>query len=274
VKDKGQTTEKRARLCGTGDVRTSIGEDRRGRLNGQAGHGIDKQDWAPKLAAVRECPAVAIACLLVLVGCSKNHPPLGPSLLIPTPVQRGDSVRASLFSYDREGDSLEFFVQWGDGTESGWIGPVTSATEYGIMHAYEETGTFYARAKVKDATHESGWSDSSFIRVGEYGPYSPRRPSGPDSVSVGDTVTYATAAGHPLQRRVAIQFDWGDTLGDWSGFVGAGESLTARHAFTRGGMMLVRARARDSLDHVSDWSKPESVQVVEVNTEARSSNPD
>jgi hypothetical protein len=37
--------------------------------------------------------------------------------------------------------------------------------------------------------------------------------------------------------------------------------------------MLVRARARDVLDHVSDWSKPESV-LVEANAEARIPNDD
>jgi len=250
------------RLCRDNDLQSSIGEDRRGRLSGQAGRGIDKQDWVPRLAAVSKRPFVVIVCLLALAGCSKNRPPLVPSLLVPTIAERGDSVRACVFSYDREGDSLTFFVEWGDGTESGWVGPVPSATEYGLTHAYEDTGVFYVRAKAKDATHETGWSDTSFIRVGEYGPFAPNPPAGPDTVSVGDSVTFVTAARHPLQRRVAIQFDWGDTLGDWSGFVDAGEFFTARHAFTRSGMTFVRARARDSLDHVSEWSKPESVLVV------------
>jgi len=85
-------------------------------------------------------------------------------------------------------------------------------------------------------------------------------------VPVGDSVAYVTAAGHPLQRRVAFQFDWGDEVGDWSGLVRAGELFSARHAFTRGGVMTVRARARDTLEHVSDWSKPESVVVVDTFT--------
>jgi hypothetical protein len=216
---------------------------------------------------------VPIASLLVLVGCSQNLAPLVPSLFVPTMAQRGDSVRAWVSSYDKDADSLYFFIEWGDGTESGWVGPVLSATDCVISHAYGDTGVFGVRAKAKDATHETVWSDTSFISVAEYGPFVPYRPSGRDTISVGDSATYVTAAGHPLLRKVSIQFDWGDTLGDWGEFIGANQFHYVRHAFARAGTMLVRARARDALDHISDWSKPESV-LVKAKDEARSPNPD
>lgn len=206
--------------------------------------------------------AAAFACLAVFVGCSKNYPPIVPSLLVPTIAQRGDSVWAQVQSYDRDGDLMFFLIDWGDGTQSGWVGPVPSATAYAIPHVYTDTGVFDVLARVKDSTHETGWSDTSYIHVGEYGPFVPHRPSGRDTLPVGDSATYFTSAEHPLYRRVSIQFDWGDTLGDWSQFMASGESYSARHAFSRAGTMLVRARARDTLDHVSDWSKPESVTVV------------
>lgn len=208
--------------------------------------------------------AVPVACLLVLAGCSENHSPLVPSLLVPTLAHRGDSVRARVFSFDRDSDSLYFFIEWGDGTESGWVGPVPSASDYDVFHTYGDTGVFGVLAKAKDEIHETGWTDTSFIHVGEYGPFIPHQPSGPDSVSVGDSVSYITAAGHPLNRRVAIQFDWGDTLGDWSEYIRPDVFFSARHAFSRAGTMLVRARARDTVDHISDWSKPESVLVVDT----------
>lgn len=178
--------------------------------------------------------------------------------------QRGDSFPVWLLSYDKDGDSVYFFLEWGDGTESGWLGPTPSATDYGVFHTYGDTGVFGVRAKAKDATHESGWSDTNFIHIAEYGPFVPHRPAGPDTVSVGDSVTYVTAAGHPLSRKVSIQFDWGDTLSEWSEFISANQFYSKRHAFARGGTMLVRARARDRLDHISDWSRPESVRVVDT----------
>jgi hypothetical protein len=214
---------------------------------------------------------VFIACLLVLTGCSQNYSPLVPSLLVPTLAQRGDSIRVRVSSYDRDADSLYFFIEWGDGTVSGWVGPVQSWADYEVFHAYGDTGVFGVLAKARDETVETGWSDTSFIHVGEYGPFRPHRPSGPDTVSVGDSATYITVAGHPLGRKVSLQFDWGDTLSDWSEFIPADQFYRGRHAFARAGEMLVRARARDALDHISDWSRPETVHV-EANDEARIPN--
>jgi hypothetical protein len=205
-----------------------------------------------------------VPCLLVLAGCPKNSPPMAPSLEGPAVAQRGDSVRLRAYSFDAESDSLSYFFDWGDGTQSGWVGPVLPGAECGLAHNYPDTGAYGARAKSKDAVHEAGWSDTLFVRVGEYGPFVPHQPSGPDTIPVGGSVAFVTAAGHPLQKRVAFQFDWGDTVGDWGGFVHAGEFFSARHAFTRGGVMAVRARAKDTLEHISDWSKPESVLVVDT----------
>jgi hypothetical protein len=183
-------------------------------------------------------------------------------LLAPTMAQRGDSTRVRVSSYDADADSLYFFVQWGDGTESGWVGPVASADDYEIYHVYADTGLFGVLAKAKDGARETGWSDTSIIHVGEFGPLVPHRPSGPDEVSVGDSATYVTAAGHPLGHKVSLQCDWGDTLSEWSEFIAADQFYYLRHAFAQAGTMLVRARARDELEHISDWSKPESVTVV------------
>ena len=215
--------------------------------------------------------AALIASLLALAGCSNNNAPLVPSLLAPTMAQRGDSIRVRVSSFDKDADSLYFFIEWGDGNQSGWVGPVQSASDYELYHAYSDTGVFAVLAKAKDELRETGWSDTSLIHVGEYGPLIPHRPSGPDRVSVGDSVTYVTAAGHPLGSKVSIQYDWGDTLSDWGEFVAANQFYYLRHAFAHAGIVLVRARARDVLEHISDWSKPESV-TVEANSEVRSSN--
>jgi hypothetical protein len=215
--------------------------------------------------------ACAAACLLVLAGCSQDHAPLVPMLLAPTLAQRGDSIRVRVSSYDADADSVYFFVQWGDGTESGWVGPVASADDCEIYHVYVDTGFFSVLAKAKDEARETGWSDTSTIHVGEFGPFVPHRPSGPGQVSVGDSANYVTAAGHPLGRKVSLQYYWGDTLSDWSGFIAPDQFYYLRHAFAHAGTTLVRARARDELEHVSDWSRPETVNV-EAFSEDRSSN--
>jgi hypothetical protein len=216
----------------------------------------------PKLSAVLKGSAVRLACLLALVGCSNSHAPLVPLLYVPTMAQRGDTVRGWVSSYDKDNDSLYFAVDWGDGTDPAWVGPAASADDYQVVHAYSDTGVFGVVARAKDAIHETGWSDTSFVHVSEFGPFVPHQPAGPDTIPLGDSATYITAAGHPLQRKVSIQFDWGDTLGDWGEFIPADQFYSVRHAFAVVGLKLVRARARDAHDHVSDWSTPESVTVV------------
>jgi len=207
---------------------------------------------------------MALAGLVVLAGCPRNRPPLPPFVEAPTIAQRGDSLRVRVSSYDADSDSLWFLLDWGDGEGSGWVGPLEPGAKLSLAHAYQDTGFYGVRAQAKDAALTSDWSEASPVHVGEYGPGVPHRPSGPETVPVGDSATYVTLAGHPLAKQVSIQFDWGDTVGDWGRFIAAGEFYSARHAFRRGGTMLVRARARDTLEQVSDWSKPKSVIVVDT----------
>ncbi len=211
---------------------------------------------------MRSYSTVATACLLFLVGCSKTSAPLAPWLYLPTVGQRGDTIRGTVTSFDKDHDSLYYLVDWGDGSPPVWAGPAASAADCDIFHVYSDTGDFGVVAKAKDSTRESGWSDTFYVLVIDYTPSAPTRPAGPDSVKVGDTATYHTAAGDPLSRRVSIQFDWGDTLGDWGPFIAPNEPYFAPHAFSRAGTMLVRARARDSLEHFSNWSDAETVRVT------------
>jgi len=206
---------------------------------------------------------ILTSCLLVLAGCPNSHAPLVPLLFVPDIAQRGDSVRARISCYDKDDDSLYLLVEWSDGTESDWLGPIPSGSDYDVYHVYGDTGTFVVLAKAKDETHETPWSDTSFVRIGEYGPFVPHRPAGPETVTVGDSANYVTTTGHPLGRKVSFQFDWGDTLGDWSEYVRPNVFFSVRHSFPHAGTMLVRARARDTLAYVTDWSKPETVLVVE-----------
>jgi hypothetical protein len=100
------------------------------------------------------------------------------------------------------------------------------------------------------------------VRIRDYGPFVPNRPVGPDTVAVLDTTRFISAAGHPLREKVALQFDWGDTLGEWSGLVAPETIVKMRHAYVRTGVFGVRARAKDSLEHTSEWSSAETVTVI------------
>ncbi|MFC1751145.1 clostripain-related cysteine peptidase [Pseudomonadota bacterium] len=57
---------------------------------------------------------------------------------------------------DAENDELYYFIDWGDETSSGWIGPLASGEEITQEHIWSEEGTFTVRVKAKDSD-ESEW---------------------------------------------------------------------------------------------------------------------
>jgi len=206
------------------------------------------------------------SCLLALavLSCGDKTPSV-PILNGAARGRPGDTLAFYVLSVDPEQDSLSYRFDWGDGSVGEWSVLQPPGTEYYSSHAFGDTGRFGVRAQVRDLGHESEWCDSHQVSIEEYGPFIPHQPlnQGPDTVVVGDTVEVATTAGHPLGERVAIQLTWDDSIGDWSPFVDAGYPVTERRSFAVAGDHEVRARAKDSLEHLSDWSHPCSVRVVD-----------
>jgi len=69
-------------------------------------------------------------------------------------------------STDPNGDQIYYMWNWGDGTNSGWIGPYNSGEITGASHAWKENGTYEIKVKTKDTcTLESLWSESLNVNV-------------------------------------------------------------------------------------------------------------
>ncbi len=59
---------------------------------------------------------------------------------------------------EEDGD-VYYFIDWGDNTNSDWLGPNISGEEVTINHTWSKTGTYLLMAKAKDTyDHESQWS--------------------------------------------------------------------------------------------------------------------
>jgi hypothetical protein len=60
---------------------------------------------------------------------------------------------------DPEGDQVSYFFDWGDGTNSGWLGPFASGTGTTQSHTWSAKGNYTIKAKAKDtANHESDYA--------------------------------------------------------------------------------------------------------------------
>jgi len=63
-------------------------------------------------------------------------------------------------STDPDGDQIWYWFDWGDDTNSGWIGPYISGNEANASHVWSKKGSYEIRIKAKDIYGaESVWSD-------------------------------------------------------------------------------------------------------------------
>jgi SagB-type dehydrogenase family enzyme len=104
-----------------------------------------------------------VAMDLVMVGyingSSKNYPPSTPTLLGPSNGKRGMLYNYSVSAVDSDGDDVFYFIDWGDGTNSGWMGGFKSGEEIQASHIWDEKGTYCIRSKARDGFNaQSGWA--------------------------------------------------------------------------------------------------------------------
>jgi outer membrane protein assembly factor BamB len=68
----------------------------------------------------------------------------------------------TIVSTDPEGNNISYYVNWGDGTNTGWIGPYTSGEEQTVNHTWNKKGTYTIQVKAKDNySAESDWETLS-----------------------------------------------------------------------------------------------------------------
>lgn len=88
-----------------------------------------------------------------------NLPPDSPSIDGPSSGKAGEEQEFVLVTEDPEENDVYYYVDWGDGTDTDWIGPYSSNEEVNVKHTWTEKGTYLIKVKAKD-THdsESDWT--------------------------------------------------------------------------------------------------------------------
>ena len=115
-----------------------------------------------------------IVCMLLLftnisiIGAVNVHTSINPSITNLTNGFYWVGVEYTFFitHVDPEGDQIFFIIDWGDGTNSGWLGPYNSGETIYITHYWTETGNYYMKYKTKDIYgSESEWSELNIIVI-------------------------------------------------------------------------------------------------------------
>jgi len=89
----------------------------------------------------------------------QNQPPEIPRVDGPTTGNVGTSYEYAFVSSDSNGDAVFYYIDWGDNTTSGWVGPVPSGVALKQNHSWVERGVYIVKAKAKDIHGaESSWS--------------------------------------------------------------------------------------------------------------------
>jgi hypothetical protein len=108
-----------------------------------------------------------IVCLAELSGFITYNAPYIPE--IPTgPVNGvvGIEYNYTTLTTDPQDDQILYLFSWGDGTDSGWIGPYDSGDTVEASHTWTTKKTFEVKVRAKDTNgYESDWSDPLHVTI-------------------------------------------------------------------------------------------------------------
>ena len=97
--------------------------------------------------------------LKIYLGITDNQPPTTPKLSGPELGKPQFELNYTVQATDPENQDLFYYIDWGDDTNTDWIGPYSSGEEVLVNHTYAKKGTYTIKAKVKDVINaESNWA--------------------------------------------------------------------------------------------------------------------
>ncbi len=87
-----------------------------------------------------------------------NNPPGKPSIDGEVKGKIEEIYEYTFSAEDPEGDNISYFVDWGDGTDSGWQGPFPSGYELKLSHNWTEKGDYLIKSRARDKYLNGEWS--------------------------------------------------------------------------------------------------------------------
>jgi agmatine deiminase len=101
---------------------------------------------------IGEPMAYSFTCELI------NSPPETPEISGPTKGKPGVEYEYVFVSNDAEQDNVSYFIFWGDGTSTGWLGPYASGEEATASHVWDKKDIYTIKIKARDIYgEESNW---------------------------------------------------------------------------------------------------------------------
>ena len=154
-----------------------------------------------------------------------------------------------------DGEDVYYYFDWGDGTNSGWLGPYSPGTQITEQKSWTTIATYTVQARAKDI-HDvtSEWSDPIMMHIINDVP--PNTPSinGKTRGAVGTPYTYIFRSTDPNADDVYYYIEWGDgNITEWAGPYESGEDAEISHQWDTKGTYIIKAKAKDIYGIESNW---------------------
>ena len=158
-------------------------------------------------------------------------------------------------STDPEDDDIYYLFDWGDGNDSGWIGPYASGEKVSASHIWIDFGYYDIRVKAYDNRQDSNWSEPLTIHIATLPPDAPII-DGPSSGKKGVSYDFTFNSVDPEGDDIYYFIKWGDGASeDWAGPYQSGEDFIVAHSYPFKKTFTIEAKAKDGSGAESDWSE-------------------
>jgi chitodextrinase len=95
-----------------------------------------------------------------IISVIENHAPNKPMITGPISAKVGTEYTYSSSTTDSDRDQVYYLFDWGDGTDSGWLGPYDSGVGCSASHVWNSEGDYEIKVLAKDTYGvTSEWSD-------------------------------------------------------------------------------------------------------------------
>ena len=160
-----------------------------------------------------------------------------------------------------DGEQIFYLFDWGDGNNSGWIGPYSSGQTGTGSYIWTELGTYNVTVKAHDIWgSQSIWSEPLMVTITDNTPPEVPGITGPAEGKPGNQYLYNLQTTDGQEQNIYYFVDWGDnTTTGWLGPYVSGTMIHVTHSWTEAGNYTIKAKAKDTFDAESDWG---TLQVV------------
>ena len=103
--------------------------------------------------------------LFAFSNVENNSPPDKPDINAPSSSRVREEQNYTFIVNDANDDEVYLWVDWGDGTNTSWIGPYNSGEEIILQHTWNLRGSYIISAKAKDMHDVEGEWQSLEVRM-------------------------------------------------------------------------------------------------------------